>query len=196
MKDVSMKTREVFRVLREHIEPRLHELGFEPFKDPSGLFLVWTRPRKGRRFETVACQIDKWGWDPWSGSKFDVLMTRSRHRGNVALCRELATLWNLLAADEKPMIEEQLNKVIAKSRVPTEGDYNAHKGYPAFTSSEMRSYREACVPVDLSRHQQTFWLRFIDAEDLQTWGEILSAWIPRVLARDAEADWGVFGWGG
>jgi hypothetical protein len=43
-----MKTREVFLVLRKHIEPPLLEMGFEPFKDPSGLFLVWTRPRKGR----------------------------------------------------------------------------------------------------------------------------------------------------
>ncbi len=62
-----MKTREVFRVLRQHVEPPLVDLGFEPFKDPSGLFLVWTRPRKGRKFETVACQADKWGWDPGGG---------------------------------------------------------------------------------------------------------------------------------
>jgi hypothetical protein len=192
-----MKTREVFQALREHLEPPLRELGFEPFRDPSGRFLIWTRPRKGRRYETVACQADRWGWDPWRGSRFEVLMTRSRHRGNVALCREFATMWDLLTAEEKREMEEPQNKVIAKCRVPTEAEYNAHLGFSACSGSEMRAYREACLPVDLSRHQpEGLRLRFIDAEDLQQWAQILSAWIPRVLARDAEADWGVFGWGG
>jgi hypothetical protein len=199
-----MKTREVWRVLREHIEPLLGELGFEPFKDSSGQFLIWTRPRKatgqgtgkGRRYETVAFQADKWGWDPWRGSQFGVLMTRSRHRGNVALCREFATMWDLLTAEDKPAMEQQQNKVIARSRVPTEAEYNAHLGFPGYSNSEMRAYREACQPVDLSRHQSMgFRPRFIDAEDLEQWAQVLAAWIPRVLARDAEAEW-VFGWGG
>jgi hypothetical protein len=192
-----MKTREVFRVLRQHVEPPLLDLGFEPFKDPSGLFFVWTRPRKGRKFETVACQADKWGWDPWRGSRFQVLMTRSRQRGNVALCREFAEMWDLLTADEKPPVEAVLNKVIGKSRVPTPGEYNAHLGFPAYTESGMRVYREACAPVDLSRRPfDGLWLRFVDAGDLEAWAEMLSAWVPRALARNAEADWSVFGWGG
>jgi hypothetical protein len=192
-----MKTREVFRVLRERLGPPMAELGFEPFKDPSGLFLVWTRPRKGRKFETVACQADKWGWDPWRGSRLTALMTRSRQKGNVALCRESATLWDLLSPDERPEFEAAQNAVAARCRVPTEAEYNAHHGFPAYTATGMRVYREACQPADLSRHQpEGLWLRFIDAEDLERWADILAAWIPRVLERDAEADWGVFGWGG
>src|SRR5262249_42859964 len=113
-----MKTREVFKILRERIESPLLDLDFEPFKDPSGLFLIWTRRRKGRKFETVACQADKWEWDPWRGSKFGVLMTRSRQRGNVALCKEFATMWDLLSADDKPQMQEQQNRVIVKCRVP------------------------------------------------------------------------------
>ena len=89
------------------------------------------------------------------------------------------------------------NAVVAKCRVPTEDEYNPHLGFKAYTPSGMRIYREACEPVDLSRHQpEGLLLRFVDAEDLKAWGEILSAWIPQVLARDANADWSVFGWGG
>jgi hypothetical protein len=192
-----MKTREVFKVLRRHVEPPLEELGFEPFKDPSGVFLIWTRPRKGRKYETVACQVDKWGWDPWRGSRFQVFMTRSGRRGNVALCREFAPQWDLLTADERREVEGQQNRVVARSRVPTEDEYNAHLGFVVYSDREMRPYREACIPVDLScRPAEDLWLRFTDADDLEAWGRFLAAWVPRVLARDAEADWGVFGWGG
>jgi hypothetical protein len=192
-----MKTREVFQVLRRHVEPPLLDLGFQPFKDPSGLFLVWTRPRKGRKFETIACQADKWGWDPWRGSRFQVLLTRSRHRGNVALCREFAEMWDLLTTDEKREVEAVLNQVIAKSREPTEAEYNAHLGFSAYGQSERRGYREACAPVQLSRRPYDgLWLRFVDEGDVEAWAEWLSAWAPRALARNAEADWSVFGWGG
>ena len=194
-----MKTREVFGLLRNSIEPPLLELDFQPFKDPtgSGLFLIWTRPRKGRKFETVACKADKWGWDPWRGSRVEVVMTRSRHRGNVALCREYATMWDLLRVDEKRRMQVVQNAVVAKCRVPTEAEYNAHMGFKAYTPSGMRVYREACEQVELSGHQpEGLLLRFVDAEDLKAWAEILSTWIPCVLARDADADWSVFGWGG
>ncbi len=192
-----MKTREVFQVLRRHIEPPLAELRFEPFKDPSGAFLIWTRPRKGRTFETVACQADKWGWDPWRGSRFQVLMTRSRKRGNVALCREFAEMWDLLTADERREVEALQNRVVAKSRVPAEAEYNAHLGFAAYSEREMRPYHEACAPVDLSRRPAGgLWLRFADADDLEAWGRFLAGWAPGVLRRDAEADWGVFGQGG
>jgi hypothetical protein len=193
-----MKTREVFRVLRQNIEPPLLALGFEPFQDPSGLFLVWTRTRKGRKYETVACQVEKWGWDPWKGWNFQVLMTRSRHRGNVALCREFAEMYDLLTPDEKREIEAEQNAVIAKCRVPTEEEYNAHFGFPAYTKTgTSRVYREARTPEDLSRRPQVgLWLRFVDAGDLEAWAEWLAAWLPRALTRDAEADWSVFGRGG
>jgi hypothetical protein len=194
----AMKAREVFRVLRQYIEPALLERGFKPFKDSSGLFLVWTRLLKGRRYETVACQADKWEWDPWQGWKFQVLMTRSRQPGDVALCREFAEMWDLLTAAEKRDVEAGQNKVIAKCRVPIEDEYNVHFGFAAYTKTGTpRVYGEACAPVDLSRRPlMGLWLRFVDPADLQKWAEYLLAWIPRVLARDAEADWSVFGHGG
>ena len=172
-------------------------MGFEPFKDPSGLFLVWTRPRKGRKFETVACQADKWEWDPWQGWRFQVLMTRDRQRGNVALCREFAEMWDLVTADEKREVEAMQNAVIARCRVPTEEEYNAHFGFPAYTKTGTpRVYREACEPVDLSRRPFAgLWLRFLDVGDLKKWAVMLSAWIPRVLERDVEADWSKFAHG-
>gem|GEM_PF-7065912 len=148
------------------------ELDFKPSKDStgSGLFLAWTRPRKGKKFETVAWKADKWGWDPWRGSSVEVFMTRSRNRGNIALCRESATMWDLLATDEKRKMQVVQNAVVAKCRVPTEDEYNAHLGFKAYTPSGMRVYREACEPVDLSRHQpQGLLLRFVDADDLKTW---------------------------
>jgi len=56
-----MKTREVFQILRKFIEPPLLELNFQPIKDStgSGLLLVWTRPRKGKKFETVARIVNR-----------------------------------------------------------------------------------------------------------------------------------------
>jgi hypothetical protein len=193
-----MKPREIFGLLREIVEPPLLEMRFSQFKDPApGTYLVWTRPLKGRRYETVAFQIDKWPWDPWLGTRFIVLMTRSRRRGNVALCKEFATMFELLTEEEKREIQEQQNKVIARCRVPGEAEYNAHMGFPAYSEFMMRDYREACLPVDYSRPPNAgLWLRITDAEDTKAWGQYLAAWIPRVLARDAETDWGKFGWGG
>jgi hypothetical protein len=192
-----MKTREVFKILRPHVEPPLTALGFEPFQDASGIFLVWSRAWKPRKYETAACQIDKWGWDPWRGSHFQLLLTRHSKRGNVALCREFAEMYDLLTPDEKRDVEAIQNRVVARSRVPTADEYNARLGFAGFGKAEARSYGEACVPVELSRRPFAgLWLRFIDAADVDAWGRYLAAWIPCALARNAEADWSVYGWGG
>lgn len=128
---------------------------------------------------------------------FQVLLTRSRHRGNVALCREFAEMYDVLTTDEKREIEGVQNAVIAKCRVPTEEEYNAHFGFAAYTKTGTpRVYREACTPMELSsRPRVGLWLRFLDTADLERWAIILSAWIPRALEKEAESDWGRFGWG-
>src|SRR5438552_17388776 len=100
-----MKTREIFGVLREHIEPPLLELGLQAFKDPSGLFLIWTRPRKGRRFETVACQADNWPCEARCSTKISALMSRSRHTGSIAMSREAANRLQLVTAEPNQTTE-------------------------------------------------------------------------------------------
>jgi hypothetical protein len=191
-----MKTREIFKLLREVVEPPLADLGFAHVKDSSGVFLIWSRPLKAKRFETVGCQIDKWGWDPWVGTKFTLLMNRSSRRGNVALCKSFATLAELLTPDEKRAAQDLQNAVIARFRVPGETEFNAHKGYAAYSEYLIRDYRAACAPENLSGSLRTgLWLRVLDANDVRAWGNFLADWVPRVLERDANADWN-FGWGG
>jgi hypothetical protein len=191
-----MKTRDVFGVLRETVEPPLADLGFAHVKDPSGVFLIWSRSLKPKRFKTVACQIDKWGWDPWLGTRFTLQMSRSGRRGNVALCKSFVTLAELLTPEEKRAAQDLQNTVIAKLRVPDEAEFNAHKGYAAYCEFLIRDYRAACVPEDLSSPLRTgLWLRVLDADDVRAWGNFLADLVPRVLTRDAGADWN-FGWGG
>src|SRR5262245_60471239 len=124
-----MKTRQVFRILRDQIEPPLQTMGFSPFKDNSGRFLIWTRPWNIGKYETVSCQIDKWPWDPWIGSRFRVAMNRSPHEGNTDLCREQAMMFDLLVPKEKREVQERQNKVINKRQIPDEASYNAYMGF-------------------------------------------------------------------
>jgi hypothetical protein len=78
--------------------------------------------------------------------------------------------------------------------VPTKAEFNAHVGWARWSESEMRPYREARGPVDLSgRPFAGLWLRFINPEDLEVWGRFLAAWLPRTLERESESDWARFG---
>ncbi len=86
-------------------------------------------------------------------------------------------MWDLLTNDEKREVEAALKKVIAKTREPTEAEYNDDRGYSAYSESEKRSYREARAPVELSRRPfDGLWLRFVDAKDLEAWAKWLAVW--------------------
>jgi hypothetical protein len=187
-----MNTREVFQILREHIEPKLVEMGFVHHKDKhlAGQFLIWTRPLPAHRFETVYCQIDKRPWDPWFGSRFRISMNRSAHAGNVALCDEYASMFQLLTATEFNHVQELQNKMIQKCRVPGEIEYNAHMGFAAYGEFMMGTYQNACLPVSYSKARPVdIWLRISDGDDIAEWARYLSAWIPDVLTREANTNW-------
>ena len=179
-----MKTRDVFRILREVVEPSILPARFSVFKDCTGGFLIWTRPVGRGKYETISCQMDKWPWDPWTGSRFRVSMNRSSRRGNVALCKDQADMADLLTGEERREVQTLQNRVIVKCREPSKEEYNDFMGFAAYNALTVREYREKCAPVEYSdaRHFD-LWLRIVDADDVREWGRYLAAWLPKVLDR-------------
>ena len=191
-----MKTREVFRLVRGIVEPPLAAVGFSHVKEATGQFLVWSRPQKPRKHETVYCQIGKWEWDPWFGSSFRVGMTRSLRRGDVALCREWVTMFDLLTKKEKREVQDLQNQVIAKIRLPSKAEYNAFMGFPAYSATMMEEYRAKRLAVKYSGAAYVdLWLQITDRDDVNGWGQYLAAWLPRMLSRVAEVDLSALGSG-
>ncbi len=182
-----MKTKAVFKILREHLEPVLTPLKFGPLKDSTGQNLAWSRPAGGRKHETVWCQIDKWPWDQWIGSKFTVEFQHAGTRDIGAMRGKRARIGDLLNAREKREISEYQNRVIARCRVPSPAEFRA--SYAMDVSEDdpaLAVYREACTPVKYSgRKHYDIWLRIMDADDIVLWGEYLARWIPGALTRFA-----------
>lgn len=104
-------------------------------------------------------------------------------------------MYDLLTTKERHEVQERQNDVIAKRRIPEEGEYNAYMGFPAYDGSTMASYREACKSVDYSRAKHVdLWLNIVDEDDVTGWGNYLCKWLPRALDRSADMDWSKFGW--
>lgn len=123
-----MKTRDVYKVLWQSIDPVAAELGFARQRH-TGTILPWTRRLDNGRHEIVYCQMDKWQWDPWMGSKFTVRLQESRNPdiGLVGGSKQ-AAIGDLLAGKYKRQAERIQNAAIARIHVPTAEEYNEELG--------------------------------------------------------------------
>jgi hypothetical protein len=190
-----MKTREVFRIVRRYLDCPLTELGFSTLAH-TGAVLPWSRRLDERQHETVWCQIDKWPWDPWLGSKFTVeFQCADTPDAGAAGNAKRARLGDLLDANARKAVQDLQNAVIAKLRVPTHEEYNGHMGFAA-DEFALAAYRDACQPVSYTRGRVgDLWLRIFDAEDVDLWGAFLAEWIPQGLTvfemlEGDESAWG------
>ena len=181
-----MKTREVFRILRERLEPVLKPLGFTRTIDSTGQCLVWTCPTDKQKNIVVWCQMNKWPWDPWIGSQFVVEMQHSRSKEVGAMQgAKRARLGDLLTNDQKQELQERQNRVIAKFRVPSQEEFSGFMGFPVTGANIfLDQYHWGCRPVQYdTRRYEDIWLRIFDAEDVVAWAEFLTGWLPGALQR-------------
>ena len=192
-----MKTREVFQILSDELEPVLLPLGFSRIKDPAGQVIAWTRPLATKKYETVWCQIHKYPWDPWIGSKFlvEVQQARSKDAGAINGAKR-ARLADLLTKEERREVQTRQNRVIKKFRVPSGQEYCSIMGFAvADPDLFLDKYREACRPVKYgtNRHED-IWLRAFDAADITAWGEFLAGWFPGALGSSQALKGDEFKW--
>jgi hypothetical protein len=192
-----MKPREVFRTLRQKLEAVLLPLGFSRSKDPAGQILAWTRPMGNKKYEAVCCQVDKWPWDPWIGSKFVVEFQHARGKEVGAINgAKRARLADLLTTGERREVEDRQNRIIAKFRVPSAAEYSKFMGFPVVDADLfLDEYREECRPVKYGkRRNEDIWLRILDEEDVQAWADFLASWLPGALERFAALKGEHFQW--
>jgi hypothetical protein len=165
-------------------------------KESTGQYLIWARTFKQPKYEMVSCQIEKWQFDRWLGSKFRVGFNRSSAKGNVALCKHDASMFNLTLPAELRQIQELQNEVCKKARIPTREEYVAEWGTDILYGMYHTLPDERCQPVKYSPNKHVdIWLRFVDDADVEIWGKFLADWIPKALHRNEEEDWTKFGWG-
>jgi len=114
-----MKNRQVFKIIRNRLDPWFSDRGFVPAHDPYHRGLTgWSRPH-GSRHLNVWCHGDKWQFDPFTGSQFTMEFEVSpqlipghssfEHRDRFP---------RLLTEDERRSMLDRHNAVVGKLRRP------------------------------------------------------------------------------
>lgn len=179
-----MKNREIYRILREHIDPVALDLGFAAQKN-TGTDLPWTRKLNSKRYEIIWCQIDKWPWDVWLGTQFTVNFQNSRaSRIGPSRGTKMARIGDLLKGNFKKEAEAIQNRAIEKIRVPTAKEYNDEMGAEFADSDDafiLEMYREKSQPAKFGKKLGDLWLRIVNADDARAWAQFLAVWLPAGL---------------
>lgn len=183
-----MKVRNVFKIFRDHIDPVLSGHGF-CLQRNTGTLLPWLRTLQDGRSDFVYCQMDKWPWDHWMGTKFTVNFQNSKepdialHRGS-----KFARIGDLLVGKHRQETERLQNSAIAKIRVPSEKEYNDELGFEFADEFVLQQYRDESEPVTLSGKVGDLWLRIVDRDDVVDWASFLAAWLPDGLCHFEELE--------
>lgn len=192
-----MKTRDVFRVLRTHLESVASPQGFAPLKDARGLFLAWTRRLESGRHLSFWCQMNKSAWNNWTGSRFTVEFQEAETcEIGAGKGAKRTRIGPLLTAAELSELQDKQNAVIAKHRVPSAQELSEFMGFPIDENDFVfEQYRDACRPVDYSlREHNDIWFFVHDAQDVEQWGRYLADWLPGGIQRFAELEGEEFTW--
>lgn len=186
-----MKNREIFKTLRYHVGPIASDLGFTALPN-TGTDLPWTRQLKEGRHETVWCQIDKWPWDTWLGTKFTVNFLNAKAPGcGLSRGAKMARIGALLAGEHQTQAERIQNAAIQKIKAPSAREYNEQMGLELADGDDsfwLDQYHEASRPVKFGNDPGDLWLRIVDAEDLTAWALFLAAWLPAGIACFAKLE--------
>ena len=179
-----MKNREIFGALRQHIGPVASDLGFDT-QPNTGTNLPWIRKLENGRHETFWCQIDKWRWDIWMGTRFTVNFQDSKKPG-IGLSRgtKFTRIGDLLSGKHKKDAERLQNSAARKVKVPSALEYHEQMGFSLAGGDDdffLDCYRKASQPVKFGKDLGDLWLRIVDGDDVCAWAQFLAAWLPAGL---------------
>jgi len=176
-----MKTRQLFTILRGHVEPVLLPAGFARLKDRTGAIAAWGRSASADCHFTAWLQNDKWPFDPWVGSRFIVEFQRA------PICAAGAAqgafrlrLQHLLSDAEREEVRRRQNAVLSKCRIPTDDEHRQVMGFGLLPGND---YEESCRQVEDFDPRFDIWLRYLDEADCRGWGTFLASWLPQALHR-------------
>lgn len=186
-----MKNRDIFKILRQHVDDPASKLGFESQRNTT-TDVTWVRKRSGR-YDVVYCQLDKWAWDPWAGTKFTVNFQNSKKPGiGVSSGTKFARVGDVLRGKYKKAAEQIQNAAIAKIRVPSADEYEEEMGFA--DDFLLDEYKELSKPERFGRKRDDLWLRIVDADDAREWAEFIGAWLPNGLDQFDKLDGDEFIW--
>jgi hypothetical protein len=176
-----MKPRELFKVLRKHLDPWLTEQGFAQASDPYHRGGVgWTRPR-GANHLNIWCLNNKWPFDPFLGSEFTIEVEISPQAiPGFAPLQRFGRLHQLLGEDDRRAMLERHNAVVAKLRQPSDEEYERVVGVPPFDfrGSFAKKFASRVAPIE----NEDFWMRYYDSDDATLWAKFILETMDRAIA--------------
>ena len=178
-----MKGDEVYRTLRQQLEPDFQALGFKRMRASRLIF----RRQVGGYYHHVWFQCDRWGWDAFAGSSFFVSFSVSAAPEPEQPDRREERLNYFLTDVELEEARALRDRIVARIPRPPES-------YFAQFEAQARRYPDGAAMLDAMRAQfepahfpyrrlQDFSLRYFQPGDLAEW----AAFIVPVLPRAAEA---------
>ena len=177
-----MKADEVYRILRQELEPNFQALGCKRMRASRLTF----RRQLGAYYHHIWFQCDRWGWDAFAGSSFFVSFSVSAAPEPEKPDRREERLNLFLTDAELEEARALRDRIVARIPRPPESYFalfeeHARK-YPdgPGTLETVRSWFE---PADLPyRRHQDFGLRYFHPGDLAEWAAFIAPVLPRAVA--------------
>lgn len=180
-----MNAAELYRVLRDDLDPWFKERGFKRHRSAG---LGYQRPHS-ERFLLVWFQCDKWGWDKYAGSSFFV---------NIAVAAS-PELWSgrverlnhYLTDDELTLAREYRNAIALHITPPPESYFEELRlHFARYPSSEkmLQTLRNEFLPqIEPYRRNHDFAYRYFQPSDVIGWAHFIRAPIERAIVQVAGA---------
>jgi hypothetical protein len=167
-----MKSREVYREIREILAPWCKTHGFRRVK--SGL-LGWYKP-VGDEWCLFWFQCSDWGWNDLTGSEFtaEFQLSAAPVIGTGARRKRLLQLMDVAQLERVRQIQ---NRVIAGLRLPPE-DHPMLRISPHITEWYLSMFQPV-TPQTLNPNQ--LWFRYYTVEDIRRWAAFILDQLPVAL---------------
>jgi hypothetical protein len=182
-----VKTRELYKLIRDRLNPKFSELGYEPVKGTK--LPSWAKPWKGKK-KLVFFSVDpRYPFNRATGGDFTVkfLLSDSTDTDN-----DIST-WNdshhLLMLDDPVLFSEinTLRRQVTEKILAKEPDGVLDE----ISLITFRSLAELEVKLNMDQvlrpHQEQFW-HYLDRHDLEQWLDLIDRWLPRIDAYLDEAE--------
>ncbi len=168
----SMKSPEVYALLRQELGPLLKSLGFKREKS----FLSWSR-KHDDQYTVVWCQVSRDGWDEYAGSQFTVEFQRSKDPEVGAPSTQRKRISALLSDAQREDVRRIQNTVLSSLR-------HAPSNHPALhVSPEVSKWYLAKFDLiaDPYASGHDIWLRYAASEHVKAWAVLLATVIPQCV---------------
>lgn len=175
---IKVMSKDVHAALRRALGPVAKPLGYRRAPGTSGCSFT---SENGGLWQTFWVQVDKWGWEQWTGSAFTVEFQwdATPERGSWGDAR---TRWTALCSDSDLQVARDVNSATARSALPLPRLRRADKGLLDFAFEQERL-------DSLSRADEAWWpgldvwCRYRDPQHVDAWASFFAERLPAMLDR-------------